>query len=64
MVVDEPGRALTTTDVERALGTPVVADLTWDTAVARCVDAGMLATRLPQSLARPLQQVLTLAPAA
>lgn len=64
VVVDEPGRALTTTDVERALGTPVVADLTWDTAVARCVDAGMLATRLPQSLARPLQQVLTLAPAA
>lgn len=64
VVVGEPGRALTATDAERALGAPVVAEVPWDPAVARCVDAGMLATRLPQSLARPLREVLTLAAAA
>lgn len=64
VVVGEPGRALTTTDIERALGTPVVADLHWDPAVSRAVDAGLLVSRLPQTLARPLTAVLALAPAA
>lgn len=54
IVVGEPGRALGVTDVERTLGVPVVAELTWDPAVARAVDAGLLASRLPPSLARPL----------
>jgi hypothetical protein len=50
VLVDEPGRALTSTDVEHALGVPVVAEVRLDPAVARAVDAGLLATRLPRSL--------------
>jgi hypothetical protein len=50
VLVDEPGRALTSTDVEHALGVPVVADVRLDPAVARAVDAGLLIARLPRSL--------------
>lgn len=64
VVVGEPGRALTAVDVERALGVPVVAEVPWDPAIARAVDAGLMVTRLPQSLARPLRSVLALDSAA
>lgn len=50
VLVDEPGRALTSSDVERALGAPVVAEVRLDPAVARAVDAGLLIARLPRSL--------------
>ena len=50
VLVDEPGRALTAVDVERALGCPVVAEVHFDPAVSRAVDAGLLAARLPRSL--------------
>lgn len=50
VLVDEPGRALTADDVERALGVPVIAEVHLDPAVARAVDAGLLAARLPRSL--------------
>jgi hypothetical protein len=50
VLVDEPGRALTASDVELALGTPVVAEVRLDPAVARAVDAGLLVARLPRSL--------------
>ncbi len=50
VLVDEPGRALTSADIEHALGAPVVADVRLDPAVARAVDAGLLAARLPRSL--------------
>jgi hypothetical protein len=36
----------------------VVAELVWDPAVARAVDSGMLAARLPLSLVKPLQRLL------
>jgi len=55
VLVGEPGRALTARDVERALGAPVVAELAYDPAVARAVDAGLLAARLPRSLAHSLK---------
>ena len=55
VLVQEPGRALTVRDVERALGAPVVAEVPYDPAVARAVDAGLLAARLPRSLLQPLQ---------
>ncbi|CAB4847851.1 MAG: hypothetical protein F2772_02835 [Actinobacteria bacterium] len=59
VLVAEPGRALGARDVERALGAPVLAELPYDPAVARAVDAGLLATRLPRSLAHQIgQQVL------
>lgn len=50
VLIDEPGRALTSSDVEHALGVPVVAEVRLDPAVARAVDAGLLSTRLPKSL--------------
>ena len=50
VLVDEPGRALTSSDVEHALGVPVVAEVHLDPAVARAVDAGLLVARLPRSL--------------
>ncbi len=50
LLVKEPGRALNSGDVEAAIGAPVTAMVPWDPAVARSVDAGLLAARLPRSL--------------
>ena len=50
VVIREPGRALTTRDVEAALGVPALVELDIDPAVARCVDAGLLAARLPRTM--------------
>ncbi|HEX9993018.1 MAG TPA: hypothetical protein VGB14_08840 [Acidimicrobiales bacterium] len=55
VVVDEPGRSLGRQDVEDVLGVPVRAEVRWDPAVARAVDAGLLAARLPRALARSLR---------
>jgi len=55
VLVDEPGRALTAVDVERALGAPVVAEVHFDPAVARAIDAGLLAARLPRTLSLALR---------
>jgi hypothetical protein len=57
VVVREPGRALRSADIEDAVGAPVVATVPWDPAVARAVDAGLLARRLP----KPLRQLRTVA---
>jgi hypothetical protein len=54
VLVTEPGRSLGRTDVERAIGAPVVADVAVDPQVARAVDAGLLLHRLPRGLARDL----------
>ncbi len=51
----EPGRSLTAADVARALGAPVVAEVTVDPAIARAVDAGLLAARLPKAMLKALQ---------
>lgn len=50
VLVDEPGRALRPDDVESALGIPIIARIPIDPAIARAVDAGLLATRLPRHL--------------
>jgi len=50
VVVDEPGRALTVADVNTATGATLRCRLPWDPAVARAVDAGILASRMPRSL--------------
>ncbi len=55
VLIVESGRALSTRDVERALGVPVIAEVPLDPAVARAVDAGLLTTRLPRSLVQPLR---------
>jgi hypothetical protein len=50
ILVTEPGRAIKAPDVERALGVPVVAQIATDPAVARAIDAGLLAARAPKAL--------------
>lgn len=56
VLLTEPGRSLTRLDVEDCVGAPVVAEVAVDPAVARAVDAGLLATRLPRSFARDLSR--------
>ena len=56
VLVDEPGRSLTSRDVEHALGVPVAAEIRLDPAVARAVDAGLLIARLPKSLVISLRR--------
>lgn len=56
IVVDEPGRSLGAADVEAALGVPVRAVVPVTDAIARTVDAGLLAARLPRSLARAVRR--------
>jgi hypothetical protein len=55
VLITEPGRALCVGDVERAIGAPVVAEVPYDPAVARMVDSGMLASRLPRSIDHSLR---------
>lgn len=56
VLVGEPGRALDRHDVEHALGAPVRHEVPVDPAVARAVDAGLLAARLPRTLERGLRR--------
>jgi hypothetical protein len=55
VLVSEPGRALRAVDVETAVGAPVIATVAIDPAVARAVDAGLLAARLPRIIQRDLR---------
>lgn len=55
VLVVEAGRALDVEDVENVIGAPVVARVAWEPAVARAVDAGLLATRLPRRLERSVR---------
>jgi Cellulose biosynthesis protein BcsQ len=55
VLVAEEGRALTGADVEDVLGVPVQAIVTVTAQVARAVDSGLLASRLPRSLERELR---------
>jgi hypothetical protein len=54
VLLTEPGRSLGRREVGRAVGAPVVATVSVDPAVARAVDAGLLAARLPRLLHREL----------
>ena len=56
VLLTEPGRSLTRRDVEDCLALPVIAEIDVDPAVARAVDAGLLATRLPRGLIRELRR--------
>jgi hypothetical protein len=58
VLIDEHGRSLGTRDVEDVLGVPVMATIEARTSTARAVDAGVLPTRMPESLARPLRHAL------
>jgi len=57
ILVDEPGRGLTRSDIEQVLGVPVEAVVSLDPSVSRAVDAGLLASRLPRMMTRALRQL-------
>ena len=57
VLLSEPGRALGRRDVESVLGAPVVAEVPVEPSLARAVDAGLLATRIPRSLSSVLGRV-------
>lgn len=57
VLVAEDGRSIGRRDVEQALGVPVRAVVAHDVRIARAVDAGLLAGRLPGLLQRPLRHV-------
>ena len=56
VLVTEEGRSLSGRDVEAALGIPIRAEVPFDPAVARAVDAGLLAARVPRGLERSLRR--------
>lgn len=58
VLVHERGRSIGARDVAEVLGRPVLASVEARASVARAVDAGVLAARLPDSLARPLAAAL------
>ncbi len=57
VMIKEPGRALNSVDITRALGVDVIAEVPLDASIARAVDAGLLTSRLPLSLRRSLDDV-------
>jgi hypothetical protein len=57
VLVNEPQRSLRRRDVEEVLGVPVWAELEYDPALARAVDAGLLASRRPRAADRALEQI-------
>jgi hypothetical protein len=54
ILINEVGRALRDVDVEAAVGAPILASVTLDPQIARCVDAGLMAARLPRMIRRDL----------
>ncbi len=58
VLVTEPRRALGRRDVEAVLGVPVRAEISLDDGVARAVDAGLLARRVPRLLERALRPMV------
>jgi len=54
VLVAEGGRALGRAEVQQVVGAPVVAELPVDPSIARAIDAGVLASRLPRLLERSL----------
>lgn len=59
VLVAESGRSLGRRDVEDVLGVPVLAEVAVEDAVARAVDAGLLARRVPRPLERALRPLIT-----
>jgi len=55
ILVNEPRRSLGRRDIEEVLGVPVRAEVGYDPAVARAVDAGLLSRRVPRALERSLR---------
>lgn len=58
VLVEEPGRALGAREVSDVLGVPVLATVGVRSSIARVVDAGVLAARMPDALVRPARELL------
>lgn len=58
VVIEEPGRALTAQDAADVVCAPLRATIGLDPAVARAVDAGLFASRLPRTLTRSLRHLI------
>ena len=58
VVVDEAGRALGVPEIGDVVDLPVLAQVPWKPAIANAVDAGVLVTRPPDQLARPVDALL------
>ena len=58
VLIEEPGRSLGVREVRDTIGKPVLARVPVRSTVARAVDAGVLASRLPEVVARPLRRLL------
>lgn len=56
--IEEAGRSLGVRDVTNVLGVPVLACVGVRASTARAIDAGVLPTRLPDALARPVREAL------
>ncbi len=59
VIVEEVGRSLGPSEVRDVLDRPILARVPVRAPVARAVDAGVLAARLPDALARPAARLLT-----
>ncbi|MDW3177283.1 MAG: hypothetical protein R8J94_07865 [Acidimicrobiia bacterium] len=59
----EGGRSLRTIDIEAVLGQPVTSRLPVDPVVARAVDAGLIARRIPRQLRRAVEDLRAESPA-
>lgn len=57
VVIRDFGRSLSPVDLGRCAGAPVVAEMAADPMVARAVDTGLLASRLPRAFAETLRKV-------
>lgn len=57
IVIEEPGRALTATDVERALGRSACCVIPFAPEVSRCIDAGLMLQRMPKTLTTAMGRV-------
>lgn len=62
VLVTEPGRVLSASDVTQATGRPVVASIAIDPTVARAIDAGIITSRRPRPLAAQLRRLASFDP--
>lgn len=59
VLLNEPRRSLGRADVEAVAGAPVVAEVAIDQSVARWIDSGLVASRLPRALLRTLDSAVS-----
>lgn len=56
ILIDEPGRGIGLAEIESSAGARVLAKIPFDPAIARAVDSGLLASRLPGTIRKLLER--------